>query len=249
MRNLFIANWKMYKTVNETESTLKELKSLLSGFNKADVAVAPPFTSLSAAKSILAGSNIALAAQNVHFEDKGAFTGEISVLMLKDLGVKYVIIGHSERRHIFGETDEMIAKKVKKTLDLGMIPVLCIGETKKERDSGKTFDVLGNQLKGSLAGTGWSGERRVVIAYEPVWAIGTGDTATPQTAQEAHEFIRERIAQETKRTLANEIIILYGGSVKPDNIASLMEKKDLNGALVGGASLEALSFSKIVKYS
>lgn len=247
MKKLFIANWKMHKTTGETIQTLNSLKDKLKGFDGASVGVAPPFTSLFSAKEALSGSNVSLCSQNVHFEEKGAFTGEISPVMLKDLGVKYCIVGHSERRHVFGETDEMISKKVSKLLEHEITPVLCIGETKEQRDKGKTFDVLKEQLNGSLSGAKLSAPK-VVVAYEPVWAIGTGDTATPETAEEAHKFVRDTLSQLYSQNLASETIILYGGSVKPQNAADLMKKDNINGALIGGASLEADSFNSIIRY-
>lgn len=234
----------MHKTVCETKKTLAELKSLCPRSDDL-IAVAPPFTALSSALAALNGSPIELAAQNCHFEEKGAFTGEISPVMLKELGVRYVILGHSERRQLFGETDELISKKVKKVMELGLVPVLCIGETKAQRDSGRTFSVLETQLKGSLQGITQGG---FVIAYEPVWAIGTGDTATPKTAEEAHAFTRNKIGEIYDKGLAQNTIIMYGGSVKPDNARELMAEKDIDGALVGGASLDARSFGKIFGY-
>ncbi len=238
----------MHKTVSETEKIVSELKEILVDHADSTVGVAPPFTSLFAADKAILGSDLKLCSQNCFFEDKGAFTGEISPGMLKDLGVKYCIVGHSERRHLFGESSELIAKKVKKLLDYDITPVLCIGETKKQRDAGDTFKVLETQLMDSLKGVEVSQNKNIVIAYEPVWAIGTGDTATPQIAQEAHEFIRSTFAKITTQNLAENTIILYGGSVKPENTASLMEQKDINGGLVGGAGLEAKSFSKIIQY-
>jgi len=247
MRKPLIAgNWKMHKTVPEAVSLVKELKELLTEIKDREVLVCPPFTAIYAVKSEIEGSPIKLGAQNMFYEEKGAFTGEISPLMLKDLGCSYVILGHSERRHIFGETDELINKKVASAVKHGLVPILCVGELLEERESGKTKSVVERQLLGGLKGLKEGDE--FVIAYEPVWAIGTGKTATPEQAQEVHKFIRELLAENFGREKAERVRILYGGSVKPENIKGLMEMPDIDGALVGGASLRADSFAKIVAF-
>ena len=247
MRKPLIAgNWKMHKTVPEAVSLVKELKELLTEIKDREVLVCPPFTAIYAVKSEIEESPIKLGAQNMFYEEKGAFTGEISPLMLKDLGCSYVILGHSERRHIFGETDKLINKKVASAVDHGLVPILCVGELLEERESGKTKNVVERQLLEGLKGLKEGDE--FVIAYEPVWAIGTGKTATPEQAQEVHGFIRELLAENFGREKAERVRILYGGSVKPENIKGLMEMPDIDGALVGGASLKAASFAKIVAF-
>lgn len=246
MRRLLIAgNWKMHKTVQEAVELVRELKELVSDVKDRDILVCPPFTALYAVSRELEGSNIALGAQNMFYEEKGAFTGEISPLMVKDVGCSYVILGHSERRHIFGETDELINKKVLSAVNHGLIPILCVGETLQEREEGKTKDVIERQVKEGLKGLNETSE--FVIAYEPVWAIGTGKTATPELAEEVHSFIREILAEMFGKEKADSIRILYGGSVKPENAAGLMSQPNIDGSLVGGASLKAESFAKIVK--
>ena len=236
----------MHKTVPEAVSLVKELKELLTEIKDREVLVCPPFTAIYAVKREIEGSPIKLGAQNMFYEEKGAFTGEISPLMLKDLGCSYVILGHSERRHIFGETDELINKKVASAVKHGLVPILCVGELLEERESGKTKSVVERQLLEGLKGLKEGDE--FVIAYEPVWAIGTGKTATPEQAQEVHKFIRELLAENFGREKAERVRILYGGSVKPENIKGLMEMPDIDGALVGGASLRAASFAKIVAF-
>ena len=246
MRRLLIAgNWKMHKTVGEAIELVRELKILVSDVTDRDILVCPPFTALYPVSQELKGSNIDLGAQNMFYELEGAFTGEISPLMLKDAGCSYVILGHSERRHIFGETDELINKKVLSALENGLIPILCVGETLEDRESGKTKEVVERQVKEGLKGIS---SEEFVIAYEPVWAIGTGRTATPEQAQEVHEFIRSIIEGMFSKNVADRVRILYGGSVKPNNAADLLAMPDIDGALVGGASLKADSFSKIVKF-
>ena len=245
----FIAgNWKMNKTVGEALDLIRELKTAISGVKEVEVAVAPPFTALYAVRKELEGSSIRLAAQNIYWEEKGAFTGEISPLMLKEVGCQYVIIGHSERRHFFGESDETVNRRIKAALAQGWKVIFCIGETLKEREEGKTFSVIERQIEGGLKGLGDKELRNMVIAYEPVWAIGTGKTATPEQAEEAHRFIREKVEKLYSRKVSEEIRIQYGGSVTPDNIKGLMNQPNIDGALVGGASLEAESFSKIVRF-
>ncbi len=245
----FIAgNWKMNKTVGEALDLVRGLKKAISGVKEVEVAVAPPFAALYAVGRELEGTPIRLAAQNLYWEEKGAFTGEVSPLMLKDVGCHYVIIGHSERRQYFGETDETVNRKIKAALSQGLKAIFCIGETLREREDGKTFLVIERQIEGGSKGMGDKEWKDIVIAYEPVWAIGTGKTATPEQAEEAHRFIRGKVEKLYSRNVSEEIRIQYGGSVTPDNIRGLMIQPDIDGALVGGASLKAESFSKIVRF-
>jgi triosephosphate isomerase len=245
----FIAgNWKMNKTVGEALDLIRELKSVISGVKEVEMAVAPPFTALHAVHKELEGSSIRLAAQNLYWEEKGAFTGEISPLMLKEVGCEYVIIGHSERRQFFGELDETVNRRIKAALAHGLKVIFCIGETLREREEGKTFTVIERQVSGGLKGLGDRELKNMTIAYEPVWAIGTGKTATPEQAEEAHRFIRGKVEKLYSRQVSEEIRIQYGGSVTPDNIKRLMSQPNIDGALVGGASLKAESFSKIVRF-
>lgn len=237
----------MNKTVTDTIRMVTELKSAFSGKQEVDIAIAPPFVSLSAAEIASQGTPIQIAAQNVHFEESGAFTGEISPPMLIDLGCKYVILGHSERRTHFGESDDLINQKVKAALENELIPVFCMGETKAERADGKTFEVIENQLREGLRGISEGDAKRLVVAYEPIWAIGTGETATPSMAQEVHAFIREKLGMIFRKDLASEIRVIYGGSVTTENIKDLMAQEDIDGGLVGGASLDAKGFAKIVQ--
>ena len=234
----------MNKTLAETREFLSEFIPGVKDMPDVDIAVAPPFTSLSAAAENLSDTNIILAAQNVFYEDKGAYTGEISPLMLVDCGCKYVIIGHSERRQFFQETDNIVNRKISaaRKADLGVI--MCVGESLEEREAGKTFDILRRELEKGLDGIG---PQDLVIAYEPIWAIGTGKTATPEQAQEAHAYIRERL-RILYGNRADEFCIIYGGSATPENIDSLMACEDVDGALVGGASLKVESFTRIVKF-
>jgi len=248
-RTPFIAgNWKMNKTVAEAVELIKELKASFSGVQGVEVAVAPPFTALYAVSKELKDSSICLAAQNLFWEEKGAFTGEISPLMLKGLGCHYVIIGHSERRQYFGETDGTVNRKIKAAMTHGLKPIFCIGETLNEREGGKTFSVIERQIEGGLENLGAKEIEPLVIAYEPVWAIGTGKTATPQEAEEVHRFIREKFVKMYSRPFAESIRIQYGGSVTPENVKGLMSQEDIDGALVGGASLKQETFSKIVRF-
>jgi triosephosphate isomerase len=245
----FIAgNWKMNKTVGEALDLIRELKVAIADVKGVEVAVAPPFTALYAVHKELEGSSIRLAAQNLYWEEKGAFTGEISPLMLKELGCQYVIIGHSERRQFFGESDETVNRRIKAALTQGLKVIFCIGETLREREETKTFSVIERQLEGGLKGLGDKELRNIVIAYEPVWAIGTGKTATPEQAEEVHRFIRGKMDKLYSREVSEEIRIQYGGSVTPDNIKGLMNQPDIDGALVGGGCLKAESFSKIVRF-
>jgi len=245
----FIAgNWKMNKTVGEAVDLVRELQEAISGVKEVEVAVAPPFTALYAVRRELEGSRIRLAAQNLYWEEKGAFTGEISPLMLKEVGCDYVIIGHSERRQYFGETDETVNRRIKAALAQGLKVIFCIGETLKEREEGRTFLVIVRQIEGGLKGLGDNEMRDIVIAYEPVWAIGTGKTATPEQAEEVHRFIRGKVEKLYSRKVSEEMRIQYGGSVTPENIKGLMNQPNIDGALVGGTSLKAESFSKIVRF-
>jgi triosephosphate isomerase len=245
----FIAgNWKMNKTVGEALDLVRELKTAISGVKEVEVAVAPPFTALDAVRKEIEGSSIRLAAQNLYWEEKGAFTGEISPPMLKEVGCQYVIIGHSERRQLFGESDETVNRRINAALAKGLKVIFCIGETLKEREEGRTFSVIERQIEGGLKGLGGKEMTNMVIAYEPVWAIGTGKTATPEQAEEVHRFIREKVEKLYSRQVSEEIRIQYGGSVTPENIKGLMSQPDIDGALVGGASLKAESFSKIVRF-
>jgi len=250
MRKLIIAgNWKLNNSEKEAIELVTALRKDLIDVNAVDIVVCPVFTVLPVVGDILLDSNIGLGAQNVYWEDSGAFTGEISAPLLKDIGVEYVIIGHSERRQYFGETDETVNKRIKAALKHGLIPIVCVGEVLEEREADKTFDVIQKQCDGGFAGLTREEMEKIIIAYEPVWAIGTGKTATPQKAQEVHKFIRDLIAKMVDDELAQAIRIQYGGSVKPDNSAQLMSQPDIDGALVGGASLKADSFSDIIKNS
>jgi triosephosphate isomerase len=246
-RKLIAGNWKMYKTTAEAVALVEAVKRGAAGAS-GDTLVAPPCTSLVAAVAAAKGSPVAVAAQNMHFEKEGAFTGEVSPTMLKDVGVTHVILGHSERRQYFAETDEGVARKTKAALDNGLLPVSCVGETLAEREAGRTMEVVGRQVDAILNAVTAEEAKKVVIAYEPVWAIGTGKVATPEQAQEVHAFIRQRIAAKHGKAVADVLRILYGGSVKPDNVKGLMALPDVDGALVGGASLKAESFLKLVHY-
>ncbi len=245
-RRVFAANWKMHKTVSEALDFVERFLPLVADAREVELILAPPFTALGAVARRIAGSPVLLAAQNVHAEPKGAFTGEISVAMLADLGCRYTILGHSERRSLFGETDAGVARKAQALLAQQIRPIVCVGETLAEREAGKTFSVLERQLAGSLAGIPAAQAEQVVIAYEPVWAIGTGRTATPEIAQEAHAFVRERLTKQFGAA-SEGVRIQYGGSVKPENAATLMRMPDIDGALVGGASLDAEDFARIVR--
>jgi len=245
-RPLFAANWKMHKTPDEAEAFVAALLAEL-GEPTAEVVLAPAAVALERTGRALAGSPVGLAAQNVHPEPAGAFTGELSVGMLAAVGCRYAIVGHSERRHLFGEDDAFVARKVRALLDGGLTPIVCIGESLEEREAGRTLAVVEGQLQGSLAGVSAEEAAGLVLAYEPVWAIGTGRTATPDSAQEVHAAIRARLA-DTWGPAAERIRIQYGGSVKPDNVAALLAQPDIDGALVGGASLEPDGFLAVVHY-
>lgn len=245
---IIIGNWKMNNNVSDSIRLITELKGMLSGKQNAEIAVAPAMTSLHPADIALAETSIGLAAQNVHFEENGAYTGEVSASQLLDLNCKYVIVGHSERRQYFMETDEIINKKVKTVLEHEMSPILCVGENLRQREEGKTLSIVEDQLRICLRGINDSRIERVVIAYEPVWAIGTGKAATPEMAQEVHKHIRNVLETMYSKNIATTVRTVYGGSVTPKNISQLMKQNDIDGALVGGASLNAESFFEIIQY-
>jgi triosephosphate isomerase (TIM) len=247
-RPIIAGNWKMNKTIGEAVDLVKSLKDKVADVTDVEVVVAPPFTALFAVAEAIKGTNIKLSAQDMYWEKNGAFTGEVSPFMLKDVGCQYVIIGHSERRQFFSETNETVNKKVKAAHEYSIIPIMCVGEKLEEREAGTMKDVVKDHVVNGLAGLTEKQMLATVIAYEPVWAIGTGKTATPEQAQEVHEFIRSLLAGMYSPSVADSVIIQYGGSAKPDNIAQLMSKKDIDGGLIGGASLDAESFAKIVKY-
>ncbi|HSD63934.1 MAG TPA: triose-phosphate isomerase [Ignavibacteriaceae bacterium] len=251
MRKTVIAgNWKMYKDLNESQYLISKLTSGLSGKKlNCEVIICPPFTSLSEAWSLLKNTPIKLGAQNMYFRESGAFTGEISAKMLKSVGCEYVIIGHSERRTIFKETDGLINEKIKAALAVELKPIFCIGETLEEREAGQEKEILKKQLAGGLDEISLDQIRNIIIAYEPVWAIGTGRTATPVQAEEMHSFIRTYIKDDFTEEIAENLVIQYGGSVKPDNAGDLLAQKDIDGALVGGACLNADSFISIIESS
>ncbi len=245
---LMAGNWKMYKTSPEAVETASRLVELVADTADVDIMIAPVFTAIDPVSKVVKGSRVGVGAQNLYWEKEGAYTGEISAAMLVSAGCRYVILGHSERRQYFGETDETVNKKISAAIAAKLIPVFCIGETETERESGKTFSVLDKQVKGGLKEKVVDDLGSLVIAYEPVWAIGTGKTATSGQAQEAHKYIRSLIDANFGTALADSVRILYGGSVKPANVSELMAKPDIDGALVGGASLDAESFSRIVKF-
>jgi triosephosphate isomerase len=250
MRKPVIAgNWKLYKTGKEAVDLVTRLIPEVNDNLDVDIIVAPVFTALTTVKEVISGSNIMLSGQDCFWEEEGAFTGEVSPGLLVDAGCSHVIIGHSERRQFFGDTDETVNKKIKAALNAGLTVLFCIGETLNEREAVKTFDVLKKQVTGGLTGITAKELENIIIAYEPVWAIGTGKTATDEQAQEAHAFIRSLVAGLYAKTAGNKIRILYGGSVKPENIKGLMTQPDIDGALVGGASLKAESFSAIVNFA
>jgi triosephosphate isomerase len=245
-RRVIAGNWKMYKTIADTRAFFAALSPLIGDANHCDIVVAPPFTAISAAVESTKNTKISIAGQDVYWEKEGAFTGEVSPAMLQEAGCRYVIIGHSERRQLFGETDEMVAKKTKAALASGLTPIVCVGETLAERESGHTERVCEAQLSngpGALTAEEFS---RILMAYEPVWAIGTGRTATPEIAAASHRYLRQCVAKRFSPEQAAALRILYGGSVKPDNIQGLMAQEELDGALVGGASLDPKSFASIV---
>lgn len=242
-------NWKLFKTIGESVALVNELKPLVANNQGVEIVVSPVFTALSRVSDAIAGSNICLAAQDCYWEEEGAFTGEVAPKLLKDAGCSHVIIGHSERRQYFGETDLTVNKKTRAAIAAGLNAIVCVGETLAERESEQTFSVIESQIQGSLAGLTADNFTHIVIAYEPVWAIGTGKTASDAQAQEVHAFIRQLIARLFNQSLADAIRILYGGSVKPDNVKGLMAQPDIDGALVGGASLKAETFAAIASFN
>jgi triosephosphate isomerase (TIM) len=244
---LIAGNWKLFKTAAEAAAFVVDLSHRLGPVEGVDVVVAPPFIALDAAVRATEGSVITVAAQDVFWAERGAYTGEVAPGMLKELGVRWVIIGHSERRQLFGETDEGVARKTRAALDAGLIPIVCVGETEVEREQGQTEERLATQLSAGLQKVGPDEAQRVVVAYEPVWAIGTGKTATPEMAEEACAFVRSRLLEEWGSGAAGAVRILYGGSMKPENARELMTQPDIDGGLVGGASLEVGSFAGIVE--
>ena len=247
-RPIVAGNWKMNKTVSEAVDLVRALSPLVGDVHgKVDVVVAPPFTALHAVHRVLEDSHIALAGQNCHWEPAGAFTGEVSAPMLKEAGCRFVIVGHSERRQYFGETDELVNRRARAAMEVGLMPIVCIGETLQEREAGETFRVVARQLRGGLARFSAHDLAHLVLAYEPVWAIGTGRNATADQAQEVHGFLREQLVELFGRPAADGVRIQYGGSVKPDNARELLGRPDVDGALVGGASLKAADFAAIVK--
>ncbi len=249
MRQPIIAgNWKMFKTRRETSAFFQDLVPFIRGVTHCEIVVAPPFTALETAVDETEGTRVAIAAQNVHWEDQGAFTGEVSVKMLRDVGCSYTIIGHSERRQYFGETDETVEKKTMAAIKGGLNVIVCVGEVLAERDQGNAAAVVRGQVRNGLGRLTGPDLSHIIVAYEPVWAIGTGRTATPEIAAEMHAEIRKSFAEIYGATVADALRILYGGSVKPDNISALMKKEDIDGALVGGASLDPGSFAAIIKY-
>lgn len=248
-RPLIAGNWKMYKTIAEAVDTAQHIKKWVADIKGVDVMIAPPFMALEKVAQAIAGSQILLSAQNLHWENQGAFTGEISAQMLVSAGCRQVIIGHSERRQYFGETDLSVNKKIKAALRAGLSPIVCIGETEAQREAEETFSVLDKQVRKGLEGLSSDELATLIMAYEPVWAIGTGKTATSQQAQEVHRFVRQLFEKIYGHALANSLRILYGGSVKPNNIKELMAMPDVDGALVGGASLDPVTFSELVRFN
>ncbi|HET7101220.1 MAG TPA: triose-phosphate isomerase [Terriglobia bacterium] len=247
-RPVIAGNWKMFKTRGEAVAFIEELKAKVAKVDHCEVVVAPPFTALAEAAQAAKGSRIAVAAQNVHWDSEGAHTGDVAPGMLLDAGCSHVIIGHSERRHDHGETDEQVNRKLKAALAAGLTPIVCVGETLEEREANETQKVLERQFQGGFNGLTPSEFSRIIMAYEPVWAIGTGRTATPEQAQESHAYLRELTRGRFGEEQAQAVRILYGGSVKPQNIKGLMAQQDLDGALVGGASLNVDSFAAIIDY-
>ena len=247
-KKLITANWKMYKNPDQARDFFRDFLPLVSGHDRDEIAVCPPFIDLPAAVEAAKGSNVAIGGQDVYWEKEGAYTGEISPSMLLAVGCTHVIIGHSERRQYFGETDDTVNLKLKAALEAGLIPIVCVGEVLEEREAGITEDVLRRQCTRAFHKLSGKKAAKLVVAYEPVWAIGTGKTATPQLAAEAHSLIRGEVAKSLGDELAGKLRILYGGSVKPDNAKALMSEEEIDGALVGGASLDPKSFSAIVKY-
>jgi len=246
---LIVGNWKMNKTVTESIALIKDLLDLIKGYQETEVVICPPFTSLWVARELIEGSNIFLGAQNVYFQNEGPYTGEISARMLQNIGCSYVILGHSERREYFQETSQEVAKKVRQALAYGIKPIVCVGEKLEERESGKAEEIVRDELEAIFSILKTPDTEKVVFAYEPIWAIGTGKSATPSDANEMIKYIRELIKNEYDNKIAEEMRILYGGSVNPENIKSMMAEPDVDGALVGGASLQAVTFSQLVKFN
>jgi triosephosphate isomerase len=244
---LIAGNWKMNATSAEAEALVKDLKARIKSLKGVDVAVCPPFPYLALVSKLLEGTSIALGAQNMFWEKEGAFTGEVSGRMLRDVGCRTVVLGHSERRQHMGETDAMVARKIRQALEVGLFPIVCVGETLPQRESGSAQKVIGEQISGCLSGLTPAEMEKTVVAYEPVWAIGTGKTATSQQAEEIHRFIREWLQKIFGEKVGRAVRILYGGSVKPENADSLMSEEDIDGFLVGGASLSAGSFASIAE--
>ncbi len=248
MRKPFVAgNWKMNLTAEEGAALAKGVKDAVAGIANVEIAVAPPYTTIPAVAAELKGSNVGVGGQDMHWEESGAYTGEISAEMLLTSGCSYVIIGHSERRTYFGETNETVNNKVKKALAAGLTPIVCVGETLEEREADKTEDVVRDHVEGGLSGLSSADIAKIVVAYEPVWAIGTGKTATPEQAQDVHRFIRAILASLSDQQTADAVRIQYGGSMKPENAAELLAKPDIDGGLIGGAALQADSFAGIIK--
>jgi triosephosphate isomerase (TIM) len=247
-KKLIAANWKMYKTPDDTRDYFREFLPLVAGHDRDEIVVCPPFTDVDAAIAAAKGTHVAIGVQNVHWKADGAYTGEISAPMLLCLGVTHVIVGHSERRQYFGETDDIVNLRLKTALESGLTPICCVGEVLEEREAGATDDVLRRQCVRAFHAISVKKAAKLVVAYEPVWAIGTGKTATPELAAEAHAVIRREANEIFGEDFANQLRILYGGSVKPDNASSLMAQEEIDGALVGGASLNPKSFAAIVKY-
>jgi triosephosphate isomerase (TIM) len=247
-KKVIAANWKMYKTPEQTRDFFRDFLPMVAGHDRDEVVVCPPFVDLPAAVDAVKGSSVAIGGQDLHWEKEGAFTGEISIGMLQSVGATHVIIGHSERRQYFGETDDVVNLKLKAALEAGLTPIACVGEVLEEREAGLTEDVLRRQCLRAFHAISAKKAAKLVIAYEPVWAIGTGKTATPQMAADAHVLIRAEAAKAFGQEHADNLRILYGGSVKPENAKALMAEEEIDGALVGGASLDAKSFTAIVKY-
>jgi len=247
-KKLIAANWKMYKTPDQTRDFFREFLPLVQGHDRDEIVVCPTYLCIDAAVTAAKGSNIAVGAQNLHWEKEGAFTGEVNAAMLHAVGVTHVIIGHSERRQYFGETDDTVNLKLKSALEAGLVPIVCVGEVLEEREAGLTDDVLRRQCMRAFHKVSAKKAAKLVVAYEPVWAIGTGKTATPQLASDAHIIIRGEAAKAFGEEFADHLRILYGGSVKPENATALMSEPEIDGGLVGGASLDPKSFSAIVKY-
>ncbi len=248
-RHVVVGNWKMFKTRDEAQAIVQEVVGVVGTIQTADIVVCPSFTALAAVEEILTGSVVQLGAQNVHWQDEGAFTGEVSVSMLADYGCSHVIIGHSERRHYFQESDEVIQDKLQRVFSTELVPILCIGESLEAREADRVQEVIPSQLERALRELTDPQASRIIIAYEPVWAIGTGRTATPELAEKVHFLIRDWLADHCSTNIADQVRILYGGSVNPENAGQLIEQENIDGFLVGGASLDSQSFAKIVQQS